>query len=95
MKVRDEFQSLIEETLEGFKGLSLDKRQQISAYAADRADHLSRIAHEPGFAQAVEREAQNVAMRAGVEISNSVGATESMIYGVIGGALRIVAVALM
>lgn len=66
----------------------------LAAYMSQRAEHLSLIAHEPGFDQAVIAERNNVALRAGLEASAQASQLDWQILGMIQGALRVAAVAL-
>ena len=95
MDVAKEFLDMITDAVEETGADLTESKEEIAAYAAERAQHLSTIAHEPGFGQAVVAERNNVAMRAGIEISDDAAAVDSRWIGMIGGALRIAAIALI
>jgi len=68
---------------------------ELAQYMAERAEHLSRISGEPGFELAVEAEQDAIALRAGLIVSDSTRVVDQRIWGLIGGALRIAALALV
>lgn len=95
MNVRDEFLAMLTDALED-TGVDLsESKEVIAGYMAERSAHLSTIAHEVGFGRAVTREANSIAMRAGLEVSSNANAVHSRLVGFIGGALRIAAIALL
>lgn len=67
----------------------------VAAYMAERSEHLSKITHEPGFAEAVEREVLNVAAEAGIEAHDAAKAADQKVAGIIVAGLRIAALALV
>lgn len=94
MNIADEFLGLIDDAFVD-AGRDLDlSREEVAAYAAERADHLSAIVHEPGFSEAVIAERDNIAMKLGLEVSENAHAADHRVLGWIGGALRIAAIAL-
>ena len=95
MDVAKEFLALLTEAVEETGVDFVESKEVLATYAAERAQHLSTIAHEPGFGQAVIAERNNVVMHAGFEISHDLGSIESRWIGMIGGALRIAAIALI
>ena len=95
MNVAKEFLALITDAVEETGADLADTKEAIAIYMAERATHLSTIAHEPGFGQAVIAERNNVAMRAGLEASADAAAVDNRWLGMIGGALRIAAIALI
>lgn len=95
MDTKQEFADLLEAAVEE-TGVALGaSRAELAAYMAERAAHLSLIVHEPGFDQALMAERNNVALRAGLEMSDQARAVDQKIVGIIGGALRIAAAALV
>jgi hypothetical protein len=90
-----DYKDLLEDALEE-TGLALKQRaQSIAVYMAERAAHLATIAHEPGFEQAVRAERNSVALRAGLSMSAEAESLDQRIIGIIQGALRIGAAALV
>jgi hypothetical protein len=90
-----EFLALITDAVEE-TGVDLgDAKEEVAAYAAERAEHLATISGEPGFGQAVIAERNSVAMKAGLALSEVADAGQGRWIGMIGGALRIVALALI
>jgi len=93
-------------TKEHFKALILESASEmgkeiffdldeLSLYAVQRAAHLSTITNEPGFDEAVRAERDAVALKAGISATNAADAADQRIIGVIHGALRIGALALI
>tara|TARA_R110000822_G_scaffold120633_3_gene254144 strand:- start:7173 stop:7460 length:288 start_codon:yes stop_codon:yes gene_type:complete len=95
MNVAEEFLALIEDAVAETGTDLAETKELVAGYMAERATHLSTIAHEPGFGQAVIAERNNVAMRAGLAISADAAAVDNRWIGMIGGALRIAAIALI
>lgn len=60
-------------------------------YAKERAEHLASCYGEPGFAEAVEAEADNVRMKAGIAAVAAGKVADAKLQGMVVGALRIVA----
>ncbi len=75
-------------------GLS-ESKETLAAYMASRTLHLSTIVNEPGFDQAVIAERNNVALKIGMAVAAEASAVDNQILGMIGGALRIAAVAMV
>lgn len=95
MNARDEFKNMLQDALDE-TGADLEQTSdEIADYMAERSLHLSTITGEPGFGRAVHREALNVAMRAGLETSADAQAIDQRLFGMIAGALRIVALMLV
>lgn len=94
MNAANEFENLLRDAVATTGAELAASSAELAAYMAERAAHLSTISAEPGFAQAVEREASNVAMRAGLEASDQARAADQRLFGMIAGALRIGAAAL-
>lgn len=95
MNAKAEFLKLLEDAAEE-TGVELQaSREEVAVYMDERATHLSTISHEPGFGRAVQREAVSIAMKAGIEISENATAVESKWFGIIAGAIRIAALALI
>ncbi len=95
MNTKDEFLALLTDTAEELGADLADAKDELAAYMAERSTHLSLISQEPGFGRAVSREAQNVAMRAGLNVSDAATGVDQRWFGVISGALRIAAIALV
>ena len=94
MDAKAEFLNMLDDAVED-TGLELSKsREEIAAYMAERADHLSAIVEEPGFGRAVIAERNSVAMFIGLEVSDNAHAADHRALGWIAGALRIAAVVL-
>lgn len=94
MNARKEFQAMLAETVYE-TGVELGQSSaELAEYMAERADHLALISHEPGFGEAVRREASSVALRAGLNVSDAGRAADHRLFGMVAGALRVAAVAL-
>lgn len=91
----DDFRALLEDAIDETGASLSTSSDELAAYMSERSMHLSTITAEPGFAQAVKREATNVAMRAGLEASENAAAVDQRLFGMIAGALRIMAIALV
>jgi hypothetical protein len=65
--------------------------QEVAAYTAERATVLARSVGQPGYEQALEDEATNVALFAGIELLHQARAADARVVGVIQGALVIAA----
>ena len=77
-------------------GVDLEKsKDELAKFMSERSLHLSTITAEPGFDRAVAREAQSVAMAAGLEVSDVSRGMDQRIFGMIAGGLRILAMALV
>lgn len=66
----------------------------LALYMTERSLHLSTIAHEPGFDQALRAERNNVALRAGLELDDNATTFDAQIIGIIQGGLALAAAAL-
>jgi hypothetical protein len=94
MDTRKEFEALIVAAMNE-TGVSLaGARSDLAAYMAERATHLSLISGEAGFNEAVTAERDNVALRAGLNMSDQATGMEQRFIGIIAGALRIAALSL-
>lgn len=89
------FESLLKSAVEETGARLKATPRAIALYMSERALHLSTISHEPGFDQAVRAERNNVAMRAGIETHAQASAIDFQLLGLIQGALRVAAVALV
>lgn len=87
MDLQHEFQQILSGVV--------DNVEHVARYAAERAAHLASIIGEPGYAEAVEIEVQNVALRAGISAVDSADAADAQIVGIITGALKMGAAALV
>lgn len=95
MNARDEFLALLTDAAEDIGADLATSKDEVAAFMAERSDHLSTITTEPGFGRAVQREAVSVAMMAGLEVSDTAHGVDQRWFGLIGGALRIAAIALV
>ena len=95
MNARDEFLALLTDAATDIGADLQANKEEVAAFMAERSTHLSTIAHEPGFGRAVQREAVSVAMMAGLEVSDTARGLDQRWFGIIGGALRIAAIALI
>ena len=95
MNAKDEFLALLIDAAEDIGADLKTSKEEVAACMAERAEHLSTITTEPGFGRAVQREAVSVAMRGGLEISDTANGLVQRWFGIIGGALRIAAIALV
>lgn len=95
MNAKDEFLAMLTDAVKDTGADLAASKEEVAVYMAERAQHLSLITHEVGFGAAVIREANNVAMKAGLSVSENAGRADSRLFGMIGGALRIAAIALV
>jgi len=94
MDPKQAFLDLLDEAI-AETGMDLeDRKQEVADYAAERSLHLSTIAAEPGFEQALRAERNSVALRAGLAVDDAASAHDQRVFGMIAGALRIAALAL-
>lgn len=98
MNTKQEFENLLSSTLEEL-GQDLkntdNTKAAVAIFMAERAEHLATIASEPGFDRAVIAERNSVALLAGLSVSEAASAFDQRLVGLIGGALRIAAIALI
>ncbi len=95
MSIKDEFGKLLSESAARLgRGLS-DSTENIKAYAEERMLHLSTIIDEPGYAEVLLAERDNVALRAGMAAVDAADAADAELRGAILGALAIGARALL
>ena len=91
----NEFRDLIHDAVEE-TGADLSKtKDEVAVFMSERALHLSTLTTEPGFGQAVTAERDNVALFAGLKTAEAADATGQRLLGLIGGAIRIAALALV
>ncbi len=89
-----EFAAMIDDAVTD-TGVELKQaKDDLAAYMAERAAHLSSIAGEPGFEQAVTAERNNIALRAGLAVHDQARAADQRLVGMIAGAIRVAAFAL-
>lgn len=70
--IRDALRAQVEDLVARLEAKGSELAQSasaVSAYAAERLDHLSASAGQAGFAEAVEAESQAVALFAGVSVT--------------------------
>lgn len=90
-----EFKTLLRDTVSELGTTLKGSLDEIAIYASARTAHLSTIVAEPGFAQAVTAERDAIALKAGIS-AVAVGAeADQRLLGVIAGAIRIGALALV
>lgn len=94
MDWQNEFEALLADEIDQTDAQMLAVQSDVALYMAQRAAHLSTITHEPGFGQAVRAEANNVALMAGIEVSQVARAVDHRLFGIIVGALHVAAAAL-
>ncbi len=94
MNIKTEFETMIADALDETGSDLQASKEEIAVYMSERAAHLSTLTTDPGFAQAVIAERNNVAMRAGLAVSDNARGVDQRLLGMIGGALRIAAAAL-
>jgi hypothetical protein len=96
MNTREEFKALFDETLTRLGGNLKVTSDELSKYAAERADKLATILsnNEPGFDQAVIAARDSVALKAGLAAGATAGAIDREWLGLIAGGLRFAAAAL-
>lgn len=75
--------------------LNEDGLENVRAYAAERMLHLSTFVGEDGYYAALIAERDNVALRAGIEITEAADAADYEFLGIIGGVLGTAARALV
>lgn len=89
----------IKETLDtALDEIGVDLKQEtaaIAAYAAERATFLASIVGQPGYAEAVRAERDNVALRAGIATVAQATSAEQRLLGVLQAALQMGAAALV
>lgn len=66
-----------------------DRAGSVAAYAQERAAHLATLVGQPGFEEALKAERDNVALRAGLDLSEQAKSTDAKTIGVIHGLLGI------
>lgn len=94
MDLKKEFFDMLSDEGTQAAGNFEKSREDVAQYMSERAIHLSTIVGEPGFGRAVTAERNNVALFAGMATANLATKTDSQILGLIGGAIRIAAIAL-
>jgi len=86
-----DFKDLVSVTVKSFEG-DVDK---LSLYAAERTIHLSLMLGESGYDEAVIIERDNIAMKAGILATDQADLFDQRLLGVIHGAIRIGALAIV
>lgn len=94
MNTPAQFESMLKDAVAETGVRLKDTPRALALYMAERTLHLSTIAHEPGFEQAVRAERNSVALRAGIETHAQASALDFQLLGLIQGGLRIAAAAL-
>lgn len=92
---KEQFKSMVQDALvETGKEISGDL-DDVSLYALQRTAHLSTLTNDPGFDLAVQAERDSIALKAGISVTNNADLADQRIIGVIHGAIRIGALALV
>lgn len=86
-----DFEQLLDDALEETGRDLGDLREEVMIYAAQRAAHLATISHEPGFNLAVRAERNNVAMKAGLDLTDAADASDARLVGIIQAGLLFLA----
>ena len=94
-EAQQQFAAILAGAVDSLGGQLAETPAELADYMAERAEHLSLAAGEPGFAEAVQAEQDAIALRAGLIVSDSTRVFDQHVWGLIGGALRIAAVALV
>jgi len=95
MNAKQELERLLDDTAAELGGIVNRNKAEVAAYMEERALHLATIpSTEPGYAQAVKREAQNVAMFAGLSTDAAAQEVDRQWFTVIATGIRVLAVAL-
>lgn len=87
----EELTRVITHHAQAFGGHAANSATAAAEYAEQRAEHLAGIHGEPGFEEAVEAEAQNVAIQMGLELTDTATSAEAGMLGVLNGALSVAA----
>lgn len=95
IQAANEFLALLDAELKDVQHDFKVSRGELAIYMSERAQHLSLAVNEPGFDRVVLAERNNVALRAGLLISENASSLNDRLLGLIGGALRIMAIALV
>lgn len=89
MDIKDQLLDLLKQAAkEAGEEIDLDG---LGDYALERAEHLANCYGEPGFSEAVEAEADNVRLMAGIAAVEAGRVADAKLQGMVAGALRIVA----
>ena len=94
MDLAKEFEDLLTDAVEETGADLSEAKNAFAAYLASRAEHLETCVGEPGFGQAVRAERNSAALRAGLNVSDEASAVDQRLIGLLGGALRLGAIAL-
>ena len=95
MDLKKEFFDTVEDALRRTGRELGDSADSVRTYASERLMHLSTMADAPDFSQAVQIEAMNVALKAAGAAVDAADATDALMVGIISGALRMGARALI
>lgn len=95
MDIKKEFLAMLDDAADSAANSLETGREDVAEYMRERALHLSTIAGEPGFGLAVSAEATSVAMFAGLSTQEASADADVLIWGMISGAIRIAALALV
>lgn len=93
---KDEFEKLIDATLQNLGGELDETKEVLAAYGAERSQRLAEILerNEPGFDQALTAARDNMALKAGLKLGADAAAVDREWLGLFAGGLRFAAAAL-
>lgn len=87
MNSSDKIVDLVSDALRATGRDVLTASQELRAYAAERLAHLALAVGQPGYARAVEAEAQNVALRSVQELVSAADAADVRTVNLVAGAI--------
>lgn len=87
--IKTELSAMLIEQLKATGSSLKDDLDSVRAYAAERMAHLATCVGQPGYLEAVEAEAQNVAMEAAARAIDQADAADARAVAIIQGALAI------
>lgn len=94
MNVKDELLNLIKDGAEEVGRDLGDDLEAVAVYAEQRSAHLATITAEPGFERAVRAERDSVALKAGINVTDTATTADQRLVGLIHGGIRIAAMAI-
>lgn len=94
MDTKHQFEQLLKDALKETGASMSASAKEVAQFMHERALHLSAIAGQPGFDQALRAERNSVAMRAGLKLADNAELADQRLVGLIQGMLGIAAGAL-
>lgn len=94
LDTKKQFRQLLEDAVKETGADIEESLDTVVLFMSERALHLSTIAHEPGFTQALRAERNRVAIHAGLSVAEDADSSDHRILGLIQGALALAAGAL-